>query len=77
MTFSKDMEDRIDQLSGSLSTITKKKMFGSISYLLNGNMCFGVHKEMLIIRTTEEIANSLLEEEYVSVFDITGKPMKG
>jgi len=60
-----------------LGEITKKKMFGGIGYLLNGNMCFGVHREYLIIRTSVEMAEVLLKREYIISFDITGRPMKG
>ena len=40
-------------------------------------MCFGIHKEYLIVRTSMGKANDLLKEENVKPFDITGKPMKG
>jgi hypothetical protein len=52
-------------------------MFGGVGYLINGNMCFGIHKEYLILRTSKEKAEDLLREEYAKPFDITGKPMKG
>ena len=44
---------------------------------MNGNMCFGIHKEYLIVRTSIEKAEDLLKSEYIAPFDITGKPMKG
>ena len=77
MTYNLDLEYRIDILIPRLGVITKKKMFGGIGYLMNGNMCFGIHKEYLIIRTTEGKAQALLKSEYIKPFDITGKPMKG
>ena len=52
-------------------------MFGGVGYLINGNMCFGIHKEFLIVRTSLEKADDLLKSEYITPFDITGKPMKG
>ena len=54
MAYNVDLEYRIDQLTNRLGEITKKKMFGGIGYLMNGNMCFGIHKEFLIIRTSSE-----------------------
>ena len=77
MAYNLDLEDRIDQLTNRLGIISKKKMFGGIGYLINGNMCFGIHKEFLIIRASLEKADDLLNSEYVTPFDITGKPMKG
>ena len=77
MPYNVDLEYRIDHLAGRLGNITKKKMFGGVGYLLNGNMCFGIHKESLVLRTISERADELLRNEYITPFDITGKPMKG
>ncbi|MBI2858822.1 MAG: TfoX/Sxy family protein [Chloroflexi bacterium] len=77
MAYNLDLEDRIDRLTGRLGEIAKKKMFGGIGYLMHGNMCFGIHKESLMLRTSAEKAEKLLKSEYVTPFDITGKPMKG
>ena len=77
MPYNLDLEYRIDGLTDQLGEITKKKMFGGVGYLMNGNMCFGIHKEYLIIRTSEEKAEELLKDENIMPFDITGRPMKG
>jgi len=77
MAYNIDLEYRIDQIIDRLGEITKKKMFGGIGYLMNGNMSFGIHKEFLIIRTSPEKAAELLKNEYIAPFDITGRPMKG
>jgi len=77
MPYNTDLEYRIDGLTRRFGEITKKKMFGGMGYLINGNMCFGIYKEYLIIRTTPEKAQQLLKVEEVIPFDITGKPMKG
>jgi TfoX/Sxy family transcriptional regulator of competence genes len=77
MTYNLDLEDRIDKLADRLGAISKKKMFGGICYLLKGNMCFGIYRESLIIRTFPDRAEELLKNEYFSPFDITGRPMKG
>ena len=77
MPYNLDLEYRIDRLTDRFGEITKKKMFGGVGYLMNGNMCFGIHKEYLVIRTSIEKAEDLLKSEYVMPFDITGKPMKG
>jgi hypothetical protein len=52
-------------------------MFGGVGYLISGNMCFGIHKESLVLRILPEKAEELMRSEYISPFDITGKPMKG
>ena len=46
-------------------------------YLINGNMCLGIYKKYLIIHTSVEKAEYLLDMEYIRPFNITGRPMKG
>jgi len=77
MGYSQDLEAKIDRLRNRIGEITKKKMFGGIGYIINGNMCCGIHKESLVLRTSPEKAEELMRSEYVRPFDITGRPMKG
>jgi TfoX/Sxy family transcriptional regulator of competence genes len=71
------LEKKIDRAIEQKGLFDKRKMFGGVCYLLNGSMAFGVHKQSLIVRTTLEQAKELLRNGTASVFDITGKPMKG
>jgi len=66
MGYNLDLEDRIDHVADRLGHIVKKKMFGGIGYLINGNMCFGIHKESLVLRISPEKAKRLMESEYVT-----------
>ena len=77
MPYNTALEDQIEDITLSWDSIEKKKMFGGICYLLNGNMCFGIWKDYLIVRMTSELAAEKLNNDYVREFDITGKPMKG
>jgi TfoX/Sxy family transcriptional regulator of competence genes len=77
MPYNTALEDRIEDITLSWDSIEKKKMFGGICYLLNGNMCFGIWKDYLIIRMAPELAAEKLNNDCVREFDITGKPMKG
>ncbi|MFC1991635.1 TfoX/Sxy family protein [Chloroflexota bacterium] len=76
MPYNLDLEYRIDRLIDRFGVIIKKKMFGGVYYLMNGNICLGIHKEYLVIRTSIEKADELLQEEYITLFDITNKPSK-
>jgi TfoX/Sxy family transcriptional regulator of competence genes len=77
MGYNEDIEGRIDRLLDRIATITKKRMFGGIGYLFQGNMCFGIHKKSLLLRVSPQKSEELMRSEYVTPFDITGKPMKG
>lgn len=77
MPYNTALEDKIEDSVHQWDGIEKKKMFGGICYLLNGNMCFGIWKDYLIVRMAPELAAEKLNNDYVREFDITGKPMKG
>jgi len=57
--------------------LVEKRMFGGIAFLLNGNMCCGVHGDELIVRLDPERAEAALSDRHVRVFNLTGRPMKG
>lgn len=52
-------------------------MFGGLAFLLNGNMCCGVHKGELIIRLDPSSADSYLTLPHARAFDLSGRPMRG
>ena len=76
MPYDAQVELRVDSLSEGIP-FEKKKMFGGIGYLLNGNMAVGVWKEYLIVRCGTEAWESCLSDPHAREFDITGKSMKG
>ncbi len=74
MPYSVDIEKMVDEMTSRWKNLEKKKMFGGICYLLKGNMCFGIHKEFLIVRLGAEAAVTELKKKHVRPFDITGRP---
>jgi TfoX/Sxy family transcriptional regulator of competence genes len=78
MPYSTTLEDKIEDIVHQWDgIIEKKKMFGGICYLINGNMSFGVWKDYLIVRMGIDLAAERLKYNHVRQFDITGKPLKG
>jgi len=77
MAYNIALEDKIEDSVRQWDGVEKKKMFGGICYLLNGNMCFGIWKDYLIVRMAPELAAEKLNNDSVREFDITGKPRKG
>ena len=77
MAYNERIEQRIDKIVKRWQGMGKKKMFGGICYLIHGNMCFGIHKDSLVVRAGVEAAEERMTEKYVRPFDITGRPMKG
>ena len=77
MAYSKSLVERIRHLLSRQRVVTEKKMFGSICFLLNGNLLVGVWKDSLIARIGKDAYETALQKEYVFEFDVTGRPMKG
>jgi TfoX/Sxy family transcriptional regulator of competence genes len=77
MPYNTELEKRIDALLVRIGPAIKKRMFGGIGYMTDDKMCFGIHKELLVLRTTAERADDLLKTGVARPFDITGRPMKG
>ena len=72
-----DIAERITSILSEWENLEAKKMFGSVGYLMHGNMLCGVYKDYLILRLGENVSKEALEMASVKPFDITGKPMKG
>ena len=77
MAFDEKLATRIRTHLGKRIGLIEKKMFGGIAFLLNGNMCCGVHRDSLIVRLDPRETDSALSEPHTHVFDLTGRPMKG
>ena len=77
MSYDLGLADRLEQMFSGHPAMEKKKMFGGICWMLNGNMCLGIHKENLIIRVGLETAKKIIGQPSVGPMDITGKVMKG
>jgi len=58
-------------------SVTEKKMFGGVAFLLNGNMMVGIHGDNLIARVGLGNDKASLTKPYTKPFDMTGHPMSG
>jgi len=58
-------------------TTTEKKMFGGLSFLVNGNMCCGVMGPDLLARVGPQAAGGALEEPATRPFDMGRGPSPG
>jgi TfoX/Sxy family transcriptional regulator of competence genes len=73
------LEERVRALLAELDQpgLVEKRMFGGLSYLVQGNMACGVNKGSLIVRVGPDAYERALARPYVRVFDMTGRPMAG
>ena len=77
MPYNTTLEDRVEDLVRGWDGLERKKMFGGVCYLVNGNMAFGIWKDFLIVRMAPSLAAEKRHQPHVGEFNLTGKPMKG
>lgn len=77
MAYDSALAERMRPVLLTRPDVREKSMFGGIAFLVNGNMCCGIWKDLLVIRLGKEEGTAALDEPHVRVMDITGKPMKG
>jgi TfoX/Sxy family transcriptional regulator of competence genes len=77
MAFDETLADRVRDVLAGMDGLAEKRMFGGLAFLLNGNMCCGVHGDEVILRVDPESTEEALRKPHVRVFDMTGRPMKG
>jgi TfoX N-terminal domain len=71
------LANRVRSVLNGTGGFSEKRMFGGLAFMVNGNMCCGVHGEKLILRLPPEQTEEALKQPHVRVFDMTGRPMKG
>ena len=77
MVYDEKLASRIRQILTTQKGLAEKKMFGGIAFMLNGNMCCGVVKNDLLIRTGAEKYEKALTEPHVRPMDFTRRSLTG
>jgi TfoX/Sxy family transcriptional regulator of competence genes len=77
MAFDEGLAQRLRERLAGTSGLAEKKMFGGLSFLVDGNLCVGVIGDELIARVGPDAARPALERPGSRLFDFTGRPMKG
>ena len=76
MAFDEKLASRVRKRLGKRVGLSEKQMFGGVAFLLNGNMCVGVHGDELIVRLAPDATEDALARPHTHSFDLTGRPMK-
>ena len=72
-------EKLVERVRGVLAgkAVEERKMFGGLTFMLQGNMCCGVAGERLMVRVGPEKYDQALGQKHAQLMDFTGRPMKG
>jgi len=77
MAYNEDLGERLREKLLSDKNIAEKRMFGGVSFLLNGKMTCGVLQDNLVVKVDPADSDAFLAEPHVRPMDFTGRPMKG
>jgi TfoX/Sxy family transcriptional regulator of competence genes len=77
VAYDEKLAGRVRKILAKRKGLVEKKMFGGVAFLLNGNMCCGVHGVELIVRVNPEETDQALAKPHTRIFDMTGRPIKG
>ena len=68
---------RIRTVLGNTRKLTEKKMFGGLAFLHDGNMCFGILGDDLMVRVGPDAFDAALARPHTRPMDFTGRPSRG
>ncbi len=77
MAFDEGLAQRLREQLADDPSLAEKRMFGGLSFMLNGNMAVGVLDDYLIVRIDKDEHDDALAEPNVREFDSTGRPSRG
>jgi hypothetical protein len=77
MAFDQKLAERIRKRLSKRRGVIEKHMFGGLAFLVNGNLCCGVHGRELIVRIDPAETDATLRQPHTHIFDLPGRPMKG
>jgi TfoX/Sxy family transcriptional regulator of competence genes len=69
--------ERVRHLLCGRSDVVEKKMVGSLSFLVNGNMCCGITGTALMVRVGAESRGQALREPHVRPMLFGGRALSG
>jgi len=77
MAYNETLADRIRAIVGDGPSLSERKMFGGIAFMLSGNMFCGVTRDDLMVRVGPDRFDEALSSPGARLMDFTGRPSKG
>jgi TfoX/Sxy family transcriptional regulator of competence genes len=77
MAYDEGLAERIRQILEEQSRVVERKMFGGLTFMVQGNMACGVSPKGLMVRVGPEQYTETLLEPFSQEMNFTGRSMKG
>jgi TfoX/Sxy family transcriptional regulator of competence genes len=78
MAYDEDLANRLRELLSAEETVTEKKMFGGLAFLVDGNMCVAASRNGgLLVRIDPADTDACLARSHVALMTMGGRTMGG
>ena len=77
MAYDEQLADRVRAALPADAIVEERKMFGGLTFMLNGSMCCGVFKDALMARLGAEGRERAVGHPHVRPMELAGRPMTG
>ncbi len=77
MVYDRGLAERIRDLVGADALLAERTMFGGLCFLSQGNMCFGILGDELLVRVGRDAYDEALGRPHARQMDLTGRAMRG
>jgi len=75
--YDEELADKLRSALGRTRSVSERKMFGGIAFMVRGNMCCGVIDERLMVRVGPDAYERALKLAHAEPMNFTGKAMRG
>ncbi|MDH3625981.1 MAG: TfoX/Sxy family protein, partial [Myxococcales bacterium] len=72
MAYDEKLAGRVREVLARRRGVTEKKMFGGLSFLVNGHMCCGIVGDDLMVRVGPDAYEGALKKKGARPMDFTG-----
>jgi TfoX/Sxy family transcriptional regulator of competence genes len=77
MSYDERIAARIRAVLAKRRDVVERKMFGGLTFMVNGAMCCGITSEALVVRVGPAEYERALAEPHARPMDFTGRPLVG
>jgi hypothetical protein len=77
VVYDRGLAERIRDLIGADLLLAERTMFGGLCFLSQGNMCFGILGDDLLVRVGRDAYDEALGRPHARQMDLTGRAMRG
>ena len=77
MTSDDVLIDRVRSILSRREGYSERRMFGTVCFMINGNMCVGTWNGSLIVRLDRKDHDETLAEPHTRPADMNGRVMRG